>query len=330
MQISIFTRCALRCVAVATLAGCGGSQPPIGAPGAMPQTAAIAKDNGNLFVDDYGNRAVEIVTNGGAAPSLEGQLEAPGWNKIGAIVEALSNQPASNWVDKRGNLYVPGYNFTVNGPSQPQVTEYNPSGTLKFVYSSNVLFPSGVTTDAHGNVFEADSFYGVNEYHQGSNTVVAACPGGRRSVAVDAKGDVFAGYNTSGYTGAIMEYSGGLAGCSGTVLGVSIGVLGGLVLDKSANLVVCDETNGAVDIIDPPYTQISGHLGRDFGPYSLRFAMPVTVSINKDNTLAYVTDWAEQKVDVVTYPAGGAFAQVGSGSGLIDPQGAVDESNYVP
>jgi hypothetical protein len=29
------------CVATAMLAGCGGSQPPIGAPGAMPQTAAI-------------------------------------------------------------------------------------------------------------------------------------------------------------------------------------------------------------------------------------------------------------------------------------------------
>ena len=29
-------------VAAAMLAGCGGSQPPIGAPGAMPQTSAIA------------------------------------------------------------------------------------------------------------------------------------------------------------------------------------------------------------------------------------------------------------------------------------------------
>ena len=30
------------CVAAAMLTGCGGSQPPIGAPGAMPQTSAIA------------------------------------------------------------------------------------------------------------------------------------------------------------------------------------------------------------------------------------------------------------------------------------------------
>lgn len=35
-------RCALSMLAIASLAGCGGSQPPIGAPGAMPQLATIA------------------------------------------------------------------------------------------------------------------------------------------------------------------------------------------------------------------------------------------------------------------------------------------------
>jgi hypothetical protein len=58
-----------------------------------PRATLAAKKNGNLFVDDYGNRAVEIVTNGGPAPSLEGELETPGWNKIGTIIGDLSNQP---------------------------------------------------------------------------------------------------------------------------------------------------------------------------------------------------------------------------------------------
>jgi hypothetical protein len=40
-----FSRYALTsCVTAAMLAGCGGSQPPIGAPGAMPQTSALATD----------------------------------------------------------------------------------------------------------------------------------------------------------------------------------------------------------------------------------------------------------------------------------------------
>jgi hypothetical protein len=43
MSISAFSRYALTgCVAVAMLAGCGGSQPPIGALGALPQSSAIA------------------------------------------------------------------------------------------------------------------------------------------------------------------------------------------------------------------------------------------------------------------------------------------------
>jgi hypothetical protein len=44
MKLSDFGRCALTCCvgAAAMLAGCGGSQPPIGAPGAIPEASAIA------------------------------------------------------------------------------------------------------------------------------------------------------------------------------------------------------------------------------------------------------------------------------------------------
>ena len=42
--MGILSRYALSsCVAAAMLAGCGGSQPPIGAPVAMPQSRAIAQ-----------------------------------------------------------------------------------------------------------------------------------------------------------------------------------------------------------------------------------------------------------------------------------------------
>ena len=58
----------LSIVAAALLAGCGGSQPPIGAPGAMPQSQAIASHAARgkswmlpeaaptelLYVADYG------------------------------------------------------------------------------------------------------------------------------------------------------------------------------------------------------------------------------------------------------------------------------------
>lgn len=317
------------------LAACGGSQ--FGnVPSAVPlsthpidsKALLTAKVDGRLYVDDYGNNAVEIVANGGRAPSLARQLDAPGWNKIGTIGAFLSDQPVSNWVDKRGDLYVPDYNVGFYA----QVSEYTSSGSLKCTYSTNMRFPLAVTTDAKGDVFEADGLSGINEYHQGSDALVATCPhfaGGQRGIAVDAAGDVFVSYYLSG-GGAISEYVGGLTGCSQTVPGVSLGVPGGIVFDKDANLVVCDETNQVVDIIAPPYNQISGHLGKTYGPFIFRYDLPSGISINKNNTLAYVTDWGNQRVDVVTYPAGAPFAQVGSGSGLSHPTGAVDESNYVP
>ena len=42
MRTQTLSRYALySCVATALLAGCGGSQPPIGAPGAMPRSSAL-------------------------------------------------------------------------------------------------------------------------------------------------------------------------------------------------------------------------------------------------------------------------------------------------
>jgi hypothetical protein len=51
MKRSVYSGYALSwCVTAAMLAGCGGSQPPIGAPGAMPQTSWITThvDRGGL------------------------------------------------------------------------------------------------------------------------------------------------------------------------------------------------------------------------------------------------------------------------------------------
>jgi hypothetical protein len=332
------------CICVAAmLAGCSGSQPPIGAPGAMPQTSAIAthadrgkswvpngsaetpggKTKGRLFVDVATASIVEIFSNGGPTSSPQGLLQAPGWNKIGAITNGIS-YPNGNWVDKDGNLYV----ANVYSGSTAAITEYDRSGSLKFTYSSGMVYPSAVATDINGNVFEADWFTGVTEYRQGSNTVVANCPqlgGGQRGIAVDAQGDVFASYSTAS-GGAIEEYTGGLAGCPGTTLSVSLGAPGGMAIDKNANLVVCDETNATVDVIDPPYSEVSGHLGGR-GPI-FGYTIPVAVAINKENTRAYVTDYGGEVIDVFAYPTGSPFAKVDF-KGYGPPTGAVDGSNYV-
>lgn len=225
--------------------------------------------------------------------------------------------------DKSGNFYVAEY-------ANSAILEYNHHSLTapSFTYSTGMTNPVNVAVDKAGNVYEAD--YGgafVNEYAQGSNTVSATCsPGGDvEGVAIDKSGDVFVDFlNPSTLAGEIVEYTGGLSGCSGTLLGVSntIGFVGGMAIDKMGNLVVCDQTNAVVDIIAPPYTSVTGTLGSGYGS-------PFHVTISRTNKLAYVGDDVSAVVDVLDYPSGTLVQQLGSANGLVDPYAAVDGSNAV-
>lgn len=322
MKPSDLGHAALGIGVVIALASCGGSQPPIGTPGAIAQALTITtpawggrswsasdimKIKADLLVDDIGGNDVDVLKNGT-------------WKYLGNITKGVTH-PNANWVDRRGNLYV------TNRPgSVAYISEYNRSGSLKFTYSSGMQYPLAVTTDAKGNVYEADLFNGIDEYPQGKDVVFATCPDlaeGDRGVAVDSHGDVFVSYSTGDSTGAIAEYPGGLAGCHTTTLAPALGVPNGIALDKNANLLVCDGTYQSVDVIDPPYSQISGYLGSGY-------LGPVDVSIKKDNSQVYVSDYAAGEVDVFTYPAGSKIATLNYTDGVEYPMGAVDGSNYVP
>jgi hypothetical protein len=308
-------RHALNISVAALLVGCGGSQPPIAAPGAMPSIrvndmAHVRDTIRALYVDDNGdNGVVDIFKNGS-------------WKKIGSISEGIGTT-GPNWVDANGNLYVAQLSPT-------DVAEYAPGTTSpSFTYSQGMLEPFDVATDRGGNVYEADQGGGsVNEYPQDTNTISASCTIGAavvESVAVDGSGDVFVGFLNS-YTqqGQIMEYADGLAGCHGTTLGVTLGFPSGMAFDKKNNLVVCDEGNNSVDIVAPPYSAVSGTLGSGY-------RIPLSVRINRRNNQAYVADdGLPRAVFVFAYPAGSLIKKLGSKNGISQPTGAVDSENFNP
>ncbi len=120
MRSSCLGRYALSsCVAAAILAGCGGSQPPIGAPGAMPQGRAApthaahgrswmlpeAKKNDLVYISN-GSYGVEVYTWKG---SLVGELE--GFVGVDFMC-----------VDKAGDIFIPS-------PGTEQIFEYAHGGT---------------------------------------------------------------------------------------------------------------------------------------------------------------------------------------------------------
>jgi hypothetical protein len=265
---------------------------------------SVQVDARDLFVSDFGTGEVEILKN-------------EGWYLV-AIISAGMAGPDGSFVDANGNFYVAEY----RGPS---ISEYAP-GSLSpsFSYSAAMNDPVNVNVDTNGNVYEADFNGGyVNEYAQSSNSVINSCsPGGSvEGIAIDRSGDVFVAYNTSSEA-RIVEYAGGLSGCSGKVLGVKLQYAGGVVLDRQMNLIACDQGRATVDVIKPPYDRVSRKLGSGYQD-------PFHVTINAHNTRVLVADQALADVQVLSYPSGTNIATLGSSNDLVDPSSAVDGSNAV-
>jgi hypothetical protein len=141
VRISDFGRYALSiCAAAAFLAGCGGSQPPIGTPGAMPQSHALATT---------GNRGASWMLPGAKMQDLlyvssysptEGVhvtvFSYPGGRRVGTLSVRAASGLCS---DKAGNVYI---------VEEPDIVEYahggtNPIATFDDAYNG----PNGCAVD---------------------------------------------------------------------------------------------------------------------------------------------------------------------------------------
>jgi hypothetical protein len=196
-------RSALSIVAAgATLAGCGGSQPPIGVPGAMPQTSALAPHGGHrkswmlpeasngdlLYVSDAGSGAVYMLTY------PEGKVVATLGGLVGNPQRVCSDRAGNVFVTEfaSGNNQVQEYAHgglmpisDLTAPGEPEECSIDPrTGNLAvaiYSYNSN---PSGVAIypNAQGEpTFYSDTNVGI---------VTAA--------SYDDSGDLFIAGNKSG------------------------------------------------------------------------------------------------------------------------------------
>ena len=250
-----------------------------------------------LAVSDFGTGAVEILNHA--------------YNLHQTITSGL-NGPDGDWYDQAGNLYVANYNG-------PYVQEYAPGGSSPSVtYSTGLGDPINVTTDESSNVYVVDYNFGgagfVNEYTQGLNQVSHTCslPGAPEGIAVGETGAVFVSYN-NGSTANIVEYRHGLTGCHAHLLGVGLNFAGGMQIDNHKNLVACDQTAGAIDIIAPPYSSVTSSI--------TGYTDPFHVALNKGNSLMFVADVGAAVVYVQNYPSGSLVTTLGSSNGLVDPAG---------
>ncbi len=114
--------------AAAMLAGCGGSQPPIGAAGALPQTSAIAaqaKRGGSWMLPEAKSEDLLYVANGNV-----GTLTVYGYRKrnlVGTIDVGPYGTETGECVDKTGDVYVTSGSYTdilefAHGGTEPIAT----------------------------------------------------------------------------------------------------------------------------------------------------------------------------------------------------------------
>lgn len=191
VRVSYFGRFALSTCVAAALAGCVGSQPTIGAPGAIPlQTSELRPALQNL--GHKGTAPLLYATNVGYEDVTVYEATAKDPEPLETISDGLVI-PSGACIDGQGTLYV-----TNEPASGGWVSEY-PLGktTPSTVITDGINEPGYCAIDAKGNLW-VSNIYGPNvtEYLKGSKKPHALITNGLVypvGVAIDGSGNLYVG-----------------------------------------------------------------------------------------------------------------------------------------
>jgi hypothetical protein len=174
-------------VSIAILAGCGGSQPPIGAASAMPQSRTSGRSHNDyditgslLYVTDFIAWTVTVYHATARDP-------AP----IATLSQDL-NAPAGDCIDSRGTLYVT--NEPISGPGW--VSEYRLGKTTPSeIITKGIDTPAYCAIDSNSNLWVTNiGGANVTEYLYGSkrpHTVITNGVPHPVGLAIDRSGNLY-------------------------------------------------------------------------------------------------------------------------------------------
>ena len=205
---------------ITTLAGTGNRD--FGGDGAQARFAALSQPSGvavdgqgNVYIADRGNNRVRKVGKDGKIETVAGTLSGGFSGDGGAATQAGLDSPRGVAVDSRGNVYIAdwGNRRVRRVGADGMISTF--AGTGKAGYSgdggpatqADLRDPSGVSLDAQGNLFIADTGNG-RVRKVGADGLIATVAGGGSSlgdggpsekaglrdpagVAVDARGNLF-------------------------------------------------------------------------------------------------------------------------------------------
>jgi sugar lactone lactonase YvrE len=192
--------------AVTTLAGGkAGATNGTGTAAAFNGPAGVAVDGaGNVYVADYLNNQIRVVTAAGVVTTLAGSTTAGAANGTGTA--ASFNGPRGVAVDAAGNVYVADSGNNL-------IREITPAGVVTTLAgtgaagnasgaagASTFYYPSGITVNAAGAVYVADAVNNLVRKISGGTVTSIAGSGyltltsvfnGPSGVALDAAGNIY-------------------------------------------------------------------------------------------------------------------------------------------
>lgn len=135
--------------AAAMLAGCGGSQPPIAAPGAIPQSPAVAthaERGGSWMLPEARGEDLLYADLSGANADVIYVFSYPKGKLVGRLYQSGSQYQQGLCSDSRGHVFVTTLSSSLFGGN---IYEYAHAGTkpIETLYEHG-LWPWGCAVDA--------------------------------------------------------------------------------------------------------------------------------------------------------------------------------------
>jgi hypothetical protein len=304
MRFSDFSRHALTgCAAAAILAGCGGSQPPIGAPGAMQQTSTIAihADRAKSWMlPEAKRRDLLYISN----PHLVKIYTYPGNKKVGSL-SFPSAFLYGECTDTAADVFVVDHDFGAyeyrHGDTTIVASIYNPASDSLGCSVDPVTGTLAITSISGKKVLSTFR-YSANRGWRFAKTYTDAAMKYGHFCSYDNSGNLYVdGTGSSSTDFVLTELPKGNSKLTDISLNQNIGGAGGIQWD-GADLTVADSTSSPTEIYQ---FSMSGSNGTKVGSLELDGSDHVAQFWIQGDILIG-PDVLNNKVGFWQYPAGGS------------------------